>query len=108
MNAARYYNLPTTEPTTQLPDEHATTGNTTTTIDPNTINTIITNAATNNITLTPKRAQALATIRQSFAAAKHPANTHHTFTVHGTDLTSTTRIEHHNNHATTHVTITAN
>ena len=108
MNAARYYNLPTNEPTTELPAEHATTGNITTTIDPNTITTIITNAATNNITLTPKRAQALATIRQSFAAAKHPTNTHHTFTVHGTNLTSTTRIEHHNEHATTHVTITAN
>ena len=106
MNAARYHNLPTQEPTTQLTPEHATTGNITTTIDPTTITTIITNAAANNITLTPKRAQALATIRQSFAAAKHPANTHHTFTVHGTNLTSTTRIEHHNEHATTHVTIT--
>lgn len=108
MNAARYYNITSTEPTAELAAEPATTGDVTTTIDPETINTIITTAATNDITLTPKRAQALATIRQSFAAAKHPANTHHTFTVHGTDLTSTTRIEHHNNHATTHVTITAN
>lgn len=106
MNAARYHNLPTQEPTTQDIPEHATTGTTTTTIDPTTINTIITNAATNNTTLTPKRAQALATIRQSFAAAKHPANTNHTFTVHGTPLTSTTRIEHHNGAATTHITIT--
>ena len=108
MNAARYYNITATQPDTEHAAEPATAGNITTTIDPETLDTIITNAATNDITLTPKRAQALATIRQSFAAAKHPANTHHTFTVHGTNLTSTTRIEHHNNHATTHVTITAN
>lgn len=106
MNAARYYNNTATEPDTEHTAEPAVVGNVTTTIDPATINTIITNAATNNTTLTPKRAQALATIRQSFAAAKHPANTNHTFAVHGTTLTSTTRIEHHNGAATTHITIT--
>ena len=47
MNAARYYNITATEPGTDPAAENATTGNITTTIDPETLDTIITNAATN-------------------------------------------------------------